>query len=162
IFASLSSLSGAGNMFHGVAAVTPALRFTNHIWPTRGSFAINDALTPSRTFLLPSPDENLLYTWQAQYAQNGRFAVASHTGTGRIPTVVHALVPDFVGKVLPTFELQELGFTTDAAAGTITDAQGQSYNVGQAIDFQRFGGAISIINDKKISDLFTAHVSTTS
>jgi len=52
------------NMFQGLAAVTPSIAFTSQLWPTK------------------EEDERLMYPTDVVYAQNGRFAVGIHTGTG--------------------------------------------------------------------------------
>jgi hypothetical protein len=51
-------------VFQGFAGVTPAIRFNQFLWPENPL------------------DERLLYPTAVEYAQNGRFAVGVHTGTG--------------------------------------------------------------------------------
>ena len=93
-------------MFQGVVGVTPALRLDNHLWPRRG--ALGHVFNRS----VPSPDEALLYPWHVEYAQNGRFAVGTHTGVGR-PQSITVPLPDWT--TLPVenalFPLTLLGFT---------------------------------------------------
>jgi PKD repeat protein len=49
--------------FKGLIGVTPSLELDNHLWPDQPG------------------DVALLFPWDIQYAQNGRFAVASHSGS---------------------------------------------------------------------------------
>ena len=52
---------GPAGAFQGLIAVTPSLRLDPFLWP-------------------PPAQESLLYPTAITYAQNGRFAVATHTG----------------------------------------------------------------------------------
>ena len=146
------------DLFKGFVATTPSIPFDNHLWPNRGKVRLfrdgSDLM-----FDLPSPDEALLYPRGIQYAQNGRFAVAVHGGTGRLPGTLQAPTtvsscseaprdpcgtiplfidfPDFVSSML------DLGLTPfiDVFPGsTLAVPSG--------------GGAISIVNDKAISQAF--------
>jgi hypothetical protein len=58
--------------FSGVVGVTPAIPLDKNLWPSRGV-----ETTPPTA----SPDQRLMFPTQVEYAQNGRFAVAIHTGT---------------------------------------------------------------------------------
>jgi hypothetical protein len=132
------------NVFQGFVAATPALALDNHLWPSRGVF-------PSINGLVPSPDESLLFTWQAEYAQNGRFAVASHVGVGA-PHTVDAVIPDFVNDEKSRLAIQGLGGHSSGGSMTIVDDDRPlPISVGQAVSLHRGGGAISIINDQKVS-----------
>ena len=64
------------NLFTGMVGVSKALALDSHLWPSCG------ALGTPLVHEVPSPDESLLFTWDVQYAQNGRFAVATHGGVG--------------------------------------------------------------------------------
>ena len=147
------SIAGlADTMFHGVVGVTPALRLDNFLWPRRG--ALGDVFNRS----VPSPDESLLYPSHVEYAQNGRFAVATHTGVGR-PREVTVTFPDWT--TLPPenwlFPLIQLGFTVSTGSSSGTDPEGNSVSVGGNYTFRRGGGAVSIINDAVLTNDFATH-----
>jgi DNA-binding beta-propeller fold protein YncE len=155
-----AQLEGDGvlGMFYGVVGVTQSLLFDNHLWPSRGVFR---ASAPGRTELLnvPSPDEAALFTWDVQYAQNGRFAVATHTGAGRPPHAVEVLLPDFEHDVLGArFPLQQLGFQMGSSTDVMTDPNGVTVSPLQAYTFKRGGGSISLIDDAAITADFAAHL----
>ncbi len=137
-------------MFQAVAAVTPALRLDNHLWPRRG------ALGGSLDRLVQSPDEALLYPWHVEYAQNGRFAVGTHTGVGR-PQQVTVPLPDWT--TLPPAQalipLTALGFNVTTGSTTGLDPNGQSVTVGQSYTFRRGGGGVSIVDDERIANDLT-------
>ena len=137
--------------FQGFVAVTPALLFDNHLWPRRGAWTDG----PRH---VPGPDENLLYAWDAQYAQNGYFAVASHVGVGT-PRIMSAPLPDFVRNRADRFSLQRLGATFSAdSVSWEEDGVTVSGGVGTVVQLQRGGGAISIITDGVIDGEFDAHL----
>ncbi len=101
--ASIASLPS--DMFHAFVGVTPALRIGPHAWPERGVFRSHGS-----TLSVPSPDEALLNATDLEYAQNGKFAVATHAGKD-IPSVGTYNVPDFVNDIFGAREpLLELGF----------------------------------------------------
>jgi hypothetical protein len=135
---------GEPTLFSGIAAVTPAVRLDNHLWPSRGAFTGGDGV------FVPSPDERLLYPTEIEYAQNGRFAVAIHTGTGS-PRRIDTVVPDFQADALTRFRLNQLGYAIapDATSGTAPD--GSSVSIGDAVHFERGGGAVTFIDDGAIS-----------
>ncbi len=64
--------------FTGVVGVTPSIPLDRNLWPFVGA-----SVAPDGTHV-PSPDERLLFPSQIEYAQNGRFAAAVHTGAGLI------------------------------------------------------------------------------
>ena len=156
-------------MFQGVVAVTPALRFDNNLWPNRGSFTASRPPNQggSTEFQLPSPDEMLMFPWDVQYSQNGRFAVATHAGVGRGPGTlfeprvvssctgidrdacgivpVQALFPGF-NEILSA-KVAELGFKLNV-----------DVRPGEGIAVPTGGGAVSIISDQAITDDFARHL----
>lgn len=147
-------------MFLGVVGVTPALRLDNHLWPRRGVFR---SFRPGEDFLttLPSPDEALLFTWDAEYAQNGRFAVMSHVGSGT-PRDMSLLLPDFENEFVEArLPLLELGYTY-TGGNTITAPDGTTHAVGDLVTFPRGGGGVTIIDDLAIDADFTGNVPTVS
>jgi PKD repeat protein len=140
------------NHFHGFVAVTPSLLLDNHLWPRRGAW------TAGGTTHVPGPDENFLYAWDAEYAQNGYFAVSSHVGTGT-PRVVSAPLPDFVRNLATRFSLERLGATfTGESVTWEEDGVTITGSVGTVVDLQRGGGGLSIISDGAITDELNAHV----
>ncbi|MGE5243270.1 MAG: S8 family serine peptidase [Betaproteobacteria bacterium] len=146
----------APDLFQGVVAVTPALALDNQLWPQRGAFKI--AGTPN---YVPSPDESLLFTWDAEYAQNGRFSVASHAGNGD-PRTVTAPIPDFVTNTDNRFRLTELGATFNGnSVSWVEHGQTISGSIGDTVSLQRGGGAISITSDAAIDADFNAHIGST-
>ncbi|HEY7502196.1 MAG TPA: Ig-like domain-containing protein [Vicinamibacterales bacterium] len=138
--------------FHGMVAVTRALPLDNHLWPKRGAFRSNGQT-------VQSPDEALLFTWQAEYAQNGKFAAASHAG-GRLPYTITAPLPDWQQDLSIVGALSQLGFSgfsgTDAQ-----DPDGVPVHVGTPYTFIRGGGAITVINDALVGADLTAHIGQT-
>ena len=68
----------ATGFFTGVVGVTPSIKLDKNLWPFVGASVAPDGSH------VPSPDERLLFPSQIEYAQNGRFAVAVHTGAGLI------------------------------------------------------------------------------
>jgi hypothetical protein len=130
-------------MFQAFVAMTPALKLDNHLWPSRGVFSSGGSL-------VPSPDESLLYPWQAEYAQNGRFAVASHVGVGD-PRTIDATIPDFVNDTNARTAMEELGgFSAGASMSIVDDGQSLTVSPGQEVTLHRGGGGISIIDDAAI------------
>ena len=142
------------DQFQGVVAVTPALRLDNHVWPSRGAFRSGDLVAPS-------PDEHRLFAWHAEYAQNGRFAVASHAGNDA-PRTVTATIPDFIGNIENRLQLSDLGGAFQGATMTIVE-DGQTLTVvpGDTVQLKRGGGAISIIDDARITAELAAHAQET-
>ena len=136
-------------MFAGTVAVTRAIELDNHLWPSRGVFQSGDVT-------VQSPDEALLYTWQAEYAQNGRFAVASHAGAGK-PYSVTVPLPDWQASNSALAALSRLGFTTFSGSSA-QDPNGVPVSVGQPYEFHRGGGAISILDDGRIGADLGAHI----
>jgi hypothetical protein len=136
--------------FQGFVGVTPAIRFDNHVWPSRGAFRSGDAI-------IPSIDESRLFPWHAQYAQNGRFAVATHVGNGA-PRTLTAVIPDFVSNIDQRNALLGLGGTFNGTTMTIVEA-GQTITVapGDHVQLTRGGGAVSVIDDESISYDLTTH-----
>ncbi len=139
-------------MFHGVVGVTESIDLDNHLWPSRGAFFSN----ASGTFM-PSPDENRLYTWAAEYAQNGRWAAVVHTGTGS-PRTVSAVVPDLTFDRTTRFRLEKLGYTFADGVLTATSpgTQPQTIASGDTLTFVRGGGALSVVDDALLTATFTA------
>ncbi|HEY2431353.1 MAG TPA: S8 family serine peptidase, partial [Vicinamibacterales bacterium] len=143
------------NLFQALVGVTPSIPIGPFTWPDRGTFASGDS-----GLVVPSPDEALLFTSALVYAQNGRFAVATHAGRD-LPTQVDAVVPDFVNDPVHAREpLLALGFTY-AGGNTIVAPDGTSYQPGQPISFDRGGGAISFIDDAAITRDLDAHIDAT-
>src|SRR4029078_2123954 len=72
--------------FKAYVAATPAIRLgPDHV-------ALNGAIASDK--FVPSLDERLLFPWQVEYAQNGKFAVATHQGRTS-PGFIDAKIPDF-------------------------------------------------------------------
>ncbi len=156
------------DMFQGVVGVTPAIPLDAHLWPRRGLLPLQSSGPTFTSRLLPSPDEALLFTNDLVYAQNGKFAVASHAGFGSPITYEQVVVDDFAeggpDSELVRVRLEDLGFTISGttatgAAGTLDE--GVQFDQNQSSDFRRGGGAISIIHDEPISDDFIEHFDTT-
>ncbi|MBM3226470.1 MAG: DUF11 domain-containing protein, partial [Candidatus Tectomicrobia bacterium] len=160
-----------GNLFQGVVGVTTALPLDNHFWPSRGTVPVIDPTRPtnqpgvSLMTTLPSPDEALLFPGEIQYAQNGRFAVATHAGSGP-PREIRAHICDFEHDVPGCrLRLQDIGFTyaggitATGTPGTL-DA-GLLIVVNEEATFRRGGGAVSIIDDRAITADFNAHAQLT-
>jgi PKD repeat protein len=70
--------TAAPGFFAGVVGVTPSIKLDKNLWPFLGASVASDGTR------VPSPDERLLFPGQIEYAQNGRFAAAVHTGAGLI------------------------------------------------------------------------------
>jgi hypothetical protein len=138
--------------FHGTVAVTRALPLDNHLWPKRGTFT-------SQGVTVQSPDEALLFTWQAEYAQNGKFAVASHAG-GRLPYTVTAPLPDWQQNPGALSALVQLGFSGFSGPSAL-DVDGNPVSVGQPYNFVRGGGAVSVIDNSAIDVDLAAHITDT-
>lgn len=143
-------------MFHGVVGVTEAIDLDNHLWPSRGAFFSN----ASGTFM-PSPDENRLYTWAAEYAQNGRWAAVTHTGTGS-PRTVSAVVPDLNVDLTTRFRLQKLGYTfvNGVLIANSPQTQPQRIASGDTLTFTRGGGAVSVVDDDKLTAALNSRIDT--
>jgi hypothetical protein len=80
------STSINATLFAGMAGVTPSVELDNFLWPKRGIRPVDQTSggpcsQTSSCSVLPSPDEALLYPWDIAYAQNGKFAVATHVGS---------------------------------------------------------------------------------
>jgi hypothetical protein len=141
------------SMFHAFVGVTPAIPLGPDTWPSRGSFR-----SFQQNFRVPSADEALLFTSDLEYAQNGRFAVAAHPGTGDPPGMMNARIPDFVNDLAGArVPLLDLGFTY-SGGDQIKSPDGSDLPVGASIALQVGGGAVSIINDDVISRDFTEHL----
>ena len=136
--------------FSGVAGVTPALPLDVHLWPKRGAFDSPDGTR------VPSPDESLLYPGPIEYAQNGNFAVAVHTGT-KPPQTFFAEIPDFTTNHAARFALNDLGFSIAPGATSGTAPDGRTVSPFDLYPFARGGGAITILNDETIRADVEAH-----
>ena len=140
-------------MFHGIVGVTPALDLDNHLWPLFG--AIN---APGN--LVPSPHETRIFTWDVEYAQNGKFAAVAHSGKG-VPQMINGQIPDFTNiRKDYRFRLAELGFS-NFNGDTAIAPDGSSVSIFDPFTFQRGGGSVSILKDEAISDDFDAHIADT-
>jgi hypothetical protein len=147
------------SLFHDFVAVTPSLEFDGHIWPDRGRLlAAADVGSGLVEVHIPSPDERLLFVHDVEYAQSGRFAVATHSGSGS-PKLARARALDWrVSWGLPIrVALQQLGFVLDDAAGTAirqpsgpNDDDSLIASPGTALEFERGGGALTILDDRRI------------
>ena len=136
--------------FTAFVAMTEAIRLDNHVWPSRGAFVS----AADNVSFVPGPDENLLFAWRIEYAQNGRFAVATHVGSGA-PRSVSGVVGDFTRDAQLRFALQGLGYAFNAAAGVLQAIDGtttpQTIAPFDTVTFERGGGAVSFIDDRAIS-----------
>jgi hypothetical protein len=130
--------------FTGLVGVTPALRLDSHLWPSRGAFRSPDGLT------IPSPDEALLFPTTIEYAQNGRFAVAVHTGA-QSPVKVEAALPDFQNDTRARQSLREIGFDIAGDSASGRDPDGNIVESFDSYVFDRGGGAISVILDDPVT-----------
>lgn len=133
----------APTIFSGVVAVTPAIRLDNHLWPRRGAYT-----SAGETFV-PSPDEDLLFPGPVEYAQNGRFAAAIHTGVSR-PRTVTAALPDFERDNAARLSLNSIGFAVDPGSPSGTDPEGRTVQSFEAYPFQRGGGALTVLHDDRL------------
>ncbi len=141
--------------FQAVAGVTPALLLDNHLWPRRGVMSVF-RVGATETSKLQSPDEAALFSWDAAYAQNGRFSVVSHAGSAP-PYTESVYMPDFESDVSGALRpLIELGFSY-SGGNTIKDPKGFTRTVGETATFERGGGAITIIDDVAMDADFNAN-----
>ncbi len=138
-------------IFQGVVGVTPAVRLDNHLWPRRGAYTSGDSV------FVPSPDESLLFPGPIEYAQNGRFTAAIHTGVNR-PRVVAARLPDFANNNEARLSLNNIGFSIAAGASSGTDPDGNPVSSFEPHLFHRGGGALTVLHDNRISNDLTSHV----
>jgi len=146
--------------FHGAVGITKGIRLDRHLWPSRG--AIDDREKFDK--LIPSPDESRLFTGEVVYAQNGRFAVAVHAGTGAPRTIQAKVIelgdsifaPIFGGEFLLSLRLADLAITVEG--DSFRDVHDWVFAEGETAPFRRGGGAISIIRDEPISADLTANI----
>jgi hypothetical protein len=139
--------------FAGTIGVTPAIPLDPQLWPERGAFIAADNRR------VDSPDERLQWASQIRYAQSGRFAAATHTGVD-LPSTFEAPLPAFTDRVRRA--LNELGFNIPAGGTSGTNpATGQSVSEKSNVEFQRGGGAVSIINDAAVAADIRLHAGTT-
>lgn len=140
-----TSLGGLpDDMFHGVVGVTRALPLDNHLWPSAG--VIRQGLNN----LVPSRDEALLYPQEIVYAQNGRFAVATHVGTSR-PSEVTITLPDWTQSDRTFASLTLRGWQISQSSTSGEDENGNPVSVGGSYTFKKSGGAVTIIDDQAIT-----------
>jgi hypothetical protein len=145
IFATLSD-----RLFQALLGVTPAIALGPDLVPSRGAFTSADG-----GFRVPSPDQRLMGTWQVEYSQNGRFAVATHVGS-QTPDSRAVLIPDFQNDASVRASLVERGFvpvspsTMRAPDGTTVSSTGKS-----TVTVEVGGGAVSIIRDQDLSPSIT-------
>lgn len=129
----------------GVAAVTPAVALSAHLWPSRGAFQDVGLL------YVPSPDESLLFPSHVEYAQNGRFAVGIHAGNGPREEIT-AVLPDFQFDNDARLNLVSIGFQIEPGADSGRDPDGLPVFPRGTHAFQRGGGAITVLNDDAITN----------
>jgi hypothetical protein len=137
-------------LFKGVAGVTQAIRLDNHLWPRRGAYRSADGV------FVPSPDENLMFPSDVEYAQNGRFAAAIHTGVNR-PRIVSALLPDFAFNNEERLALNGIGFSIEPGASSGLDPEGNPVTSLQPYLFDRGGGTLTVLRDSHIGNDLLAH-----
>jgi hypothetical protein len=137
------------DMFQAIVGVTPSVPLTTDVWPKRGAFR-----SFGGQFTVPSPDERLLFPWQIEYAQNGRFAVSTHRGNRPAGPPQQANLPDFVNDVEQRFRLAELGYQYNADTKRVRAPNGAELAVNAPIDFLPGGGAVSVIRDAPITQNF--------
>ena len=148
VFATLSD-----EMFQGLVGVTEALTLDNHHWPYRGVFRANRAGSDVQ-FNVLSPDEALLNTWAIAYAQNGRFAVATHAGA-RPPSTLEVELPDYNSDLATRLRIAALD-VIDLGEGRYLGRddgldRGVEFTPGANVTLKRGGGAISILKDQLIT-----------
>jgi hypothetical protein len=146
-------LQSAAGAFTGLVGVTPSIRLDNYLWPSRGAFTSSDGT------VVPSPDESLLFPGPIEYAQNGRFAVATHAGV-QSPGAVDALLPDFANDLAERLSLSEIGFNVPAGSDNGTDPSGQPVSSFEHYLFDRGGGAVTILLDDAITNDLQANAGT--
>ncbi len=132
-------------LFQGVVGVTPAVRLDNHLWPRRGAY------TSGNGVFVPSPDESLLFPGPIEYAQNGRFTAAIHTGVNR-PRVVAAPLPDFANNNQERLSLNSIGFSIAPGASSGTDPDGNPVSSLEPHLFHRGGGALTVLHDDRVGN----------
>jgi hypothetical protein len=97
--------------------------------------------------LVPSRDEALLYPQEIVYAQNGRFAVATHVGTSR-PSEVTITLPDWTQNEAVFASLTLRGWQISQSSTSGEDENGNPVSVGGSYTFKKSGGAVTIIDDR--------------
>jgi hypothetical protein len=146
------------NVFSGIVAVTQTMPFDRYLIPSRGAFtapiaSINDVQTTNAQ--IPSRDEALLYPGPIAYAQNGRFAVAIHSGS-RPPMRITATMPDFLHNDTARRQLVAAGFQIDPNSATGVDPDGVQVNSNGRYEVARGGGAVTILDDTAIANDLSA------
>ncbi len=163
----------ASSAFHDLVAVTPSLRLDSHLWPELGLIVGTRISGPSAglLFAIPSPQEALLFVHDVEYSQSGRFAVATHSGGSTVGPVT-GVVPGFVDPQSGlNFEpgarlaLSNLGY--QILSGGVARLMGpggavlHEVTANTAATFERGGGAITILDDRVISQELTANAART-
>lgn len=153
LFSNPNTAGVPATLFQGVVGVTPAIRLDNHLWPRRGAYTSGDGV------FVPSPDEDLMFPGPIEYAQNGRFAAAIHTGVNR-PRAVVARLPDFANNNEERLALNSIGFSVASGASSGTDPSGNPVSSLEPHFFNRGGGALTILGDALIGADLAAHAAT--
>src|SRR5262249_6744140 len=99
--------------FQGPIGMTPAIPLDRNLWPDRGVLHPFLSVVFNTNPALPSPDEARLFTWDVAYAQNGKFAAATHVGSGVPHVVTYAADPI---RATLRLELGDLGFNATGTA----------------------------------------------